>query len=273
MVPEILLHTDGACDLSPVQDAGSVLRNHDPNQIIGVPVEVSIDPQAKKGRALIRFGNTQIARDAFQDVKDGILRGVSFGYEITSCEQVKTGEVSASGINGPALVATRWRVHEITLTPIPADPDVGVGRSHPAGAGNHGKDHAMKLDPKVIRAMVRAAGLPVSFAEEMVKREFSADEIDVLEAEILKKKRSVTKAKSRASDTEIDGVDDDEKDELDGSRADNEDGVEERLRVRPGVGQEVVRTRARSRSRACLGRSGRNAAACWKSRPHAATPA
>ena len=45
-VPEILSHADGACDLTPWLNAGSVLRNHDPNQIVGVPVEASVDGAA-----------------------------------------------------------------------------------------------------------------------------------------------------------------------------------------------------------------------------------
>jgi hypothetical protein len=49
-------------------------------------------------------------------------------------ERVQAGTKSQSGVEGPAVVATRWRVLELTLTPIPADPSVGVGRTRPANA-------------------------------------------------------------------------------------------------------------------------------------------
>ena len=140
-VPEILSHVDGACDLSPFVAAGSVLRNHDPNQIIGVPVEASIDTDGRRGRALIRFGTTPTAEQAFQDVRQGILRGVSVGYEVLASESVKPGAKSNAGHEGPCVVATKWRVHEVSFTPVPADSGVGVGRS--TATAQAGKEDTM----------------------------------------------------------------------------------------------------------------------------------
>lgn len=243
-VPEILLHSDGACDLSPVRDAGSVLRNHDPDQIVGVPVEVSIDPETKKGRAVIRFGNTQIARDAFQDVKDGILRGVSFGYEITAAERVKRGETSAAGIAGPALVATKWRVHEITLTPIPADSDVGVGRSQdPATAGKQGE---VIMHPRDIRAMVRAAGLSAEFAEKCIKRGYAdADEL----ADAISTERSRAKTKRDETETEKEKKEkDEEKDEEDDEEVDEEEPVKAKAKAIKAERARVLEIQSACRS-------------------------
>jgi hypothetical protein len=61
-------------------------------------------------------------------VNNGILRGVSFGYEVLEEEYIEAGE-SKDGFVGPAVLVTRWRALEISLTPVPADFTVGVGRS------------------------------------------------------------------------------------------------------------------------------------------------
>ena len=140
-VPEILSHADGACDLTPWLNAGSVLRNHDPNQIVGVPVEASVDGAGRKGRALVRFGATPLAEQAWQDVRQGILRGVSVGYDVLAVESVKAGARSSQGHDGPCALVTSWRVHEISFTPIPADADVGVGRS--TATAKAGKEDVM----------------------------------------------------------------------------------------------------------------------------------
>ena len=52
-------------------------------------------------------------------MKDGVLRNVSFGYQIREMDQRSSGE----------FLATSWGVHEVSVVSIPADPTVGVGRA------------------------------------------------------------------------------------------------------------------------------------------------
>lgn len=135
--PEVLDHSRDAADLSRLLTVGSVLLNHDPDQIVAVPTSAQIDPAAGRGRAIIRFGKTPQAREAFQAVIDGILRGVVLGYEITAEEHVRAGETSSNGkFTGPCIVGTQWRALEISLTPIPADASVGINRSRTLGPAN-----------------------------------------------------------------------------------------------------------------------------------------
>ena len=88
------------------------------NKPIGVVERAYINPEDKRGYAKIRFSRNKFATEVLEDVKDGILRGISFGYQIKNIEE-KDGE----------FVADDWLVHEISVTPIPADPTVGIGRS------------------------------------------------------------------------------------------------------------------------------------------------
>ncbi len=122
---EILLHGPSNVDMSRLSMA-SVLFNHNPNIIIG-PVK-SATIQDKRGKASIGFDDTADGNLALERVRSGSLKGVSVGYSIDKYRRLQEDE-EWRGYKGPALIATRWTPHEITLTPIPADASVGVGRS------------------------------------------------------------------------------------------------------------------------------------------------
>ncbi len=123
---EILLHENKSVNLSPVKEVGTVLINHDPNQRVAKPIKVWIEN--KRGKALIQFANTDLAKQAYQEVKEGLLRGVSVGYQVQEWMRLREDE-TYKDFQGPAWIATKWSVHEISLTPVPADAGVGVGRA------------------------------------------------------------------------------------------------------------------------------------------------
>lgn len=62
-------------------------------------------------------------------MESGSLRGVSVGYNIQNYSIIERDETSTDGIEGPALIADKWEVFEISIVSIPADAAVGVGRS------------------------------------------------------------------------------------------------------------------------------------------------
>ena len=128
---EILGHNKGEFDLTRLNDGAPLLLNHDTDQQIGVVESARIDSD-KIGRAMVRFGNSPLANEIFQDVKDGIRKKVSFGYS-------HTGLIKSEKKDGKQPDARySWRAHEITITPVPADNTVGVGRSenHPEKKGD-----------------------------------------------------------------------------------------------------------------------------------------
>ena len=125
---EYLMHDEDGVNLTPLVEAGSILKNHNPDQIVAKPIRVWVDRDARKGKAVVQFGTTDIAERAFQEVKEGLLRGVSVGYRIKEYRWLEEGE-SWSRFEGPGIVATRWDVLEISLVSVPADHTVGVGRS------------------------------------------------------------------------------------------------------------------------------------------------
>jgi HK97 family phage prohead protease len=122
---EVLLHRDENVDLSRLRNMGSGLLNHNPDIIVGRIEGAKIED--KRGIATLVFDDDEDGEKAFQKVQSGSLRGVSVGYAVGKYREVKADE-EYEGIKGPAWVATRWTPYEISLTPIPADSSVGVGR-------------------------------------------------------------------------------------------------------------------------------------------------
>lgn len=117
---EILLH--GEKNVRNI--AQSALFNHNPDQVIGTVIAAGIGPD-KVMRAKIRLlpdarlPSGVLAADA---VRAGALRGVSIGYSIDTYERSEAaGQIE--------IRATAWTLREISLTPIPADHTVGIGRS------------------------------------------------------------------------------------------------------------------------------------------------
>jgi len=129
----VLLHTKGSVDLKRARDVGAVLFNHRSDEIVGPIDRLWIDEDDRKGRAVIKFDETEDGEKAFQRVKSGSLRGVS--VSAIPLKRQKIGEdekwKSPDGREwkGPLVVADRWQVVEISLTAVPADSAVGVGRT------------------------------------------------------------------------------------------------------------------------------------------------
>lgn len=120
---EILDHSPSSVDLSRLNNGGALLVDHDTRDQVGV-VERAVVDADKKGRATVRFGNSQRAQEIFQDVKDGIRKLVSVGYRIN---KMVTDKVE-KGVE--TLRATSWTPMEISLVSVPADTSVGVGRKN-----------------------------------------------------------------------------------------------------------------------------------------------
>jgi HK97 family phage prohead protease len=103
-----------------------VLDNHDSDKgtegVIGVVERAWAEDG--KGYAEIRFSKQKEGDRAFQEVKDGILKGVSFGYRVYKYEQQTTEEGQL-----PRLRAVDWEPFEISLAPIQADPNAVVRKN------------------------------------------------------------------------------------------------------------------------------------------------
>lgn len=120
-VLEVLDHSEGSVRLGRLTSKAAVLINHDSNQQVGVVESASI--QGRRGSAVVRFGKSKQAEEAFQDVKDGIRTLISVQYVVhkSKAEQREDGRT--------VVRVTDWEPLEISIVSIPADHTVGVGRS------------------------------------------------------------------------------------------------------------------------------------------------
>jgi len=136
---EVLQHDARSADLTRLNDSAPLLFNHDPNKVIGVVERAWIDGEKKRGYASVKFSRNAFAQEVLADVKDGVLRNVSFGYAINDMEQRGSGD----------FVATSWAPYEISVVSIPADPTVGVGRSLEADPAAPAASPTPETEPEV----------------------------------------------------------------------------------------------------------------------------
>ena len=136
---EVLQHDIRSADLTRLNDAAPLLFNHDPDRVIGVVERAWIDGQKKRGYATVKFSRNSFAQEVMADVKDGVLRNVSFGYAINDMEQRGSGE----------FIATSWAPYEISVVSIPADPTVGVGRSLETDPAAPAASPTPEIEPEV----------------------------------------------------------------------------------------------------------------------------
>ncbi len=102
-----------------------LLLDHDMKSQIGVIEKAEI--VNGKGRAIARFGKSQLAREVFEDVKEGIRKNISVGYLIKEMDKVEDKEMEDG--DGTPFYKVGIQPLEISIVSVPADTSVGIGRS------------------------------------------------------------------------------------------------------------------------------------------------
>ena len=156
---EVLSHEEGSADLVRLNDGAPFLYNHDPNRVLGVVESAYISDTDKRGYAKIRFSRSKFATEVLEDVKDGIYRGISFGYSIEKFEEMDDG-----------LRAVSWIPHEVSLATIPADNSVGFGRSLIEPSQGNSISMEDKSPIQEINSAVESASTTVRNMEESTKQ-------------------------------------------------------------------------------------------------------
>lgn len=156
---ECLLHGPENVDLERLQRLGACLLNHDPDRIVGPLSNITLGPD-RRGHCLIGFDKDDEGERAMQKVISGSLRGVSVRYLIHKVRRVDEDEEyempTGQKVRGPGWVALRWEPIENSLTPIPADANVGVGRDFTRsldGIEFEPREDAQRKEPQMADAM------------------------------------------------------------------------------------------------------------------------
>ena len=119
---EILDHAPKAVRLGRLNNAGALLLDHDRTTQIGVVTRAWIDDD-RKARATVKLSRSARGEEIWQDVQDGIRQLVSVGYQIHDMK------LESSGDAGDVYRIYDWEPLELSFVAIPADVEVGVGRS------------------------------------------------------------------------------------------------------------------------------------------------
>jgi HK97 family phage major capsid protein len=119
---EILLHEPGAMDLSRMNDGGPYLWNHNRDVVLGVAEKAWLGDD-RRLYSTVRWSPNTTERGSEewkrrQDIEAGIVRNVSFAYEINDLEERADG-----------FYVTDWNVLEVSSVSVPADQTVGLGRA------------------------------------------------------------------------------------------------------------------------------------------------
>jgi len=124
---EVIDHTKGSMNLDFLNSGRApLLLDHDMQKQIGVIEGVELDEDARRLRAIVRFGKGELASEVFNDVTDGIRQNISVGYRID-------GRVNRDD-DPEEYYRVATTPMEISIVSVPADQSslVGVGRSVPA---------------------------------------------------------------------------------------------------------------------------------------------
>jgi HK97 family phage major capsid protein len=119
---EILVHEQGAMDLSRLNDGAPWLWGHDPNKVLGV-VEKAWLGDDRRLYSTVRWSPNTTERGTEEhrrrvDIEAGIVRNVSFAYSIDDIEE-RSGD----------FYVTSWKALEVSSVSVPADQTVGLGRA------------------------------------------------------------------------------------------------------------------------------------------------
>lgn len=117
-VDEVLVCMPENGDLTRLNNGAPVLDNHNrygkTNECV-VGVVESARFENNKGIALLRFGKSDDDTELMEKVRDGIITGISVGYN------VKEYQVTRAEGQTPIYRATKWQATEISFTPVQAD--------------------------------------------------------------------------------------------------------------------------------------------------------
>ena len=121
---EVLGHDAGDINMEFIASGRApLLLNHDMEKQIGVIEEFKLDETAQRTIAVVRFGKSALAREVFEDVKDGIRMNISVGYRIDKLTRMNDKDEN--------YYKAKWTAFEVSSVSVPADQSVkvGVGRS------------------------------------------------------------------------------------------------------------------------------------------------
>jgi len=121
--------------------------------------------------ATLMFSKAAQAEDAMAGVREGHITDVSVGYDVLKRTYIAEGQtktISGREFTGPVNVVTKWRLREVSLTPIGADAQAKLRGLDPAAVRfSHEEGFEMNQE---LRALLVSRGMPAEFNDEQAQR-------------------------------------------------------------------------------------------------------
>jgi HK97 family phage major capsid protein len=125
---EVLSHEARDIDLTRAQHGLPLIKSHQRLLHFGSVNEVRLDPQKGCLRGMASFSSIPLGQEQETMLREGHIKTVSVGYQVLSMELA--GKDKQTGL---ATYRCRWMPYEVSTEPIPADHEVGFGRSSGQG--------------------------------------------------------------------------------------------------------------------------------------------
>ena len=178
---EVLGHAPENINMEFMQSGRApVLLDHEMTKQVGVVEEFKLDEKAKRTIALLRFGKSELAREVFEDIKDGIRMNISVGYRVDKMERYNKDDET--------YYRASWTPMEISSVSVPADQSrlVGVGRSEDKHNLNTIKVEIMENEKKEINLdEVRTQSV------EDARKEFQKNSKEIIDLGVRHNKRDL----------------------------------------------------------------------------------
>ncbi len=120
--------------------------------------------------ATLMFSKAAQAEDAMAGVREGHITDVSVGYDVLKRTYIAEGQtktISGREFTGPVNVVTKWRLREVSLTPIGADAQAKLRGLDPAAVRFSQEEFEMNQE---LRALLVSRGMPADFSDEQAQR-------------------------------------------------------------------------------------------------------
>lgn len=124
--------------------------------------------------AKLVFRKSKESEDALGGVRDGHITDVSVGYDVLKRQYVEPGQKKTIGnrtYEGPVNVVTKWRLREVSLTPIGADDQAKLRGLDPAAVrfktSEEQEEFTMNAE---LRALLVSKGMPAEHTDEQAQR-------------------------------------------------------------------------------------------------------
>lgn len=131
----------------------------------------NIEVQGNRLTARLHF--SEAAGNEFTKVREGHVTDVSVGYEVLKRQFVAKGDtkqIDGREYSGPVNVVTKWRLREVSLTPIGADAQAKLRGLDPAAFRFRSSEERPFAMNKALRKLLESKGMPATYTDEEAQR-------------------------------------------------------------------------------------------------------